>query len=1135
MTQPDLPQTVPNDEPPSPAVAEKTADELRSDTVVGEEAEPAPEPWTAERVSEWNAYYDVYVMLAALLLAFVASAVRVDSKNPVIWTHLKTGQLIAQQGAPVLADSFSYTETGARWINIPWLFQWSHAAIYKLVTDNVPGNNPSSAEQIGIGSLIALAALARLLTAWMLVNIRHPGPGLWWSAICVSLALGAIIIPIGGPFGVLTGGIALPGMVSPGNIGLLFLAGELLLLFRAYDRGSGRALYGLIPLFLLWVNVDQSFFVGLLLLAVATIGRALDGQLAVVPGEAAQDVQPADSLAGATSGAPGRPQAPAATGFIVLAICSAACLANPSTYRVFAAAISPIVQLFGPETELIRPGEFSFFGKQIQKLYRVDWYWLTVFYLLMVGLGLTSFLFNSRRFTWSRFLPFALFAAIWGMFMGYREEYAVVFAAVMTLNGQEWYHDRFGTAGRLGKGWTSWSVGGRLVTLAAIFFFVANIITGWRVVPGQPRFGFGFERGDFAFEAADYLARAVDIKGNVLNTSASQGDALIWRAFPARRTFYDGRDHLFSRDLLEEHRKIRTALRDDDEPVWKELLDRWDITSVMIDLDSSPETYKRLSQSPNWIPFYDDGRAVLFGRADAAEPDLTTFKNYRLDPELRAYKVSQPVPAADRPPTPTNWIDSIYQNRYLGRSQPHNGAALRWLQGTTFDENQPANPDPARCLLAIREARTALAANPDDPDAYRLLNLAYRILMTHEAGLLAGIPPTPENQPRVNTLTPNIDLLGTRFKQRVTALNYAIQTTPPPRTIEGRRELASLNLEMFQLFMQAGYIDLGRDRLAAALDQSEEGDFTPEVREQYTKQLDDLNERVKQIEDKLLDLQTERQAGPIERAAYARSQGAIGIAIVDLEEADRGNMAPIVVKPQLVELYCNTGWPDRAIEQLSGSLNEDPNTTADPGSTWIRQGQVYMLLGNYDSAATLWKDRAVRSLRSDRSVRALTDCRALLLGDAVTATNRDLTIPGLVNRQAALEYELGLCLLESGVPEQAAEHFTHALKLMPELPYRPIIVYYLEKIGKPVPGLPKKPVPAPFKPPSALDQPRKPTLPAAPTAQPASPTPAKSAAPKELAKPAKPKEKPKDAKPQEKPKGPSAAAAPKADPAKKKP
>ena len=218
---------------------------------------------------------------------------------------------------------------------------------------------------------------------------------------------------------------------------------------------------------------------------------------------------------------------------------------------------------------------------------------------------------------------------------------------------------------------------------------------------------------------------------------------------------------------------------------------------------------------------------------------------------------------------------------------------MRWLQGTNFDDSQPSSPDAARCLLAIREARTALAKNPDDPDAYRLLDIAYRILTMQETALLAGIPLTPENQPRVNMLVPNLEVLNTRFRQRVTALNFAIQTTPPPRTAEGRRELASLNLELFQLFLQAGCVDLVRDRLALVLDQSQPGDFTAEVRSQYAQQLDQLNQRVKQIEDNLLDLQVERQASPIEKAQYARSQGAVGLAIGELEEADRGNMAPL--------------------------------------------------------------------------------------------------------------------------------------------------------------------------------------------------------------------------------------------------
>ena len=369
----------------------------------------------------------------------------------------------------------------------------------------------------------------------------------------------------------------------------------------------------------------------------------------------------------------------------------------------------------------------------------------------------------------------------------------------------------------------------------------------------------------------------------------------------------------------------------------------------------------------------------------------------------------------------------------------------------------PRIPDPARCLLAIREARTALAKNPDDWVAYRLLDVAYRYLAQAETALLAGIPLDRENQSRISTLVPNIDVLNTRFRQRVTALNYAIQTTPPPKTAEARRELQSLNLELFQLFLQAGSIDLARDRLQIVLDQIQPGDLpSPEAEAQYQQQLDQLNQRVKQIEDHLLDLQVERQAGPIEKAMAARNQGAPGLAIGELEEADRGNMSPMIVKPQLVDLYCNTGQPDRALELLAMGASEDPNLGTEPGTSFMRQGQVYFLLGNYLSAASLWQERAIPRLRFDRSMRALSMAQLLARGDLIAATNINLILPNLVNRQAYWEYELALCLLESGSPDGAADYFTRALKLVPDLTVRPIIAYYLEKLGKPVPELPKK-------------------------------------------------------------------------------
>src|SRR5262245_18130362 len=98
------------------------ATDAEATPAVAEPPAPEPEPWTPERVSEWNAYYDMYVVIGVLLLVFVASANKIT--HSAIWTHLKTGELIAAKSAPVLRDPFSYTESGHRWVNIPWLFEW---------------------------------------------------------------------------------------------------------------------------------------------------------------------------------------------------------------------------------------------------------------------------------------------------------------------------------------------------------------------------------------------------------------------------------------------------------------------------------------------------------------------------------------------------------------------------------------------------------------------------------------------------------------------------------------------------------------------------------------------------------------------------------------------------------------------------------------------------------------------------------------------------------------------------------------------------------------------------------------------------------------------------------------------------
>ncbi len=271
MTEPETRQPVRETDP---AHSNATATAVDPESTALPEAETPPEPWTSERVFEWNAYYDVYVMWAALLLAFMVSCNYVTDSQ--FWLQLKSGELIAERASPVMTDTFSYTEVGRPWVNVPWLFQWLHAAIYKFVYGLVPVSptdltaNRAGAEQIAVGSMVALAAILRLVTAWMLLKIRRPGPGLWWSALCVTVAVGVVFHPL---LGIVTGGDCAPcdrcavdlGAIAPG------LRASRLVPRLCLNRQ--RALWWLIPAFVLWANLDESFLTGLLVLAAAVAGR----------------------------------------------------------------------------------------------------------------------------------------------------------------------------------------------------------------------------------------------------------------------------------------------------------------------------------------------------------------------------------------------------------------------------------------------------------------------------------------------------------------------------------------------------------------------------------------------------------------------------------------------------------------------------------------------------------------------------------------------------------------------------------------------------------------------------------------------------------------------------------------------
>ena len=1023
---------------------------------------PAPEPWTARRVFEWNSYYDLYVAAFVVLLAFLGTANKIPAANSGIWSLLEAGRQIVSTGRPVVTDTTSIAGEGSRWVNIPWLYELSHYGVYEGAASLAPrpeigmpvSKVSGPREQYGAGALIAVDSLVRALTALLLLGLRRKGPGLWWTALCVTMALGVTLGPAtiesltpaaGGEVvrsirpwvGVQIGGIASPAsVVGPETWGLLFLAVEMLLLHRAIDLGKPGRLYAMAPLFLLWANVDESFAFGLVALAASAVGLFVDSRR--------------------------RPSRPSPrSGLIALGLCVAATFVNPShVFGVlggFGSILRAIGLDVGPPTS--RPSSLFGVGFAPAGLEGVARS-LRLYYAALVGIGLASFLLNRRDFVLGRFLAFVVAAVLWALaFNIFTAMFAVVLAASMALNGQEWYHRAFGTEGRLGAGWTVWSTGGRLLTIAVVFAAIARGVTGWGGQVGDPQFGFGFNPDDFPFESAEAIKEA-PIEGNILNTSLAQGDAIAWKAASKRKAFVDSRNHLYPRSVFDDWGKLRFALRDDDVEKWQPALDRYKISAVMVQLigdprDNAPRTYARLMNSPNWVPFYDDGAVAMFGRADANAPaaDLAYFKANRLDAAGLVYKTPRPVPPWERPPTAT-WelVDSIFQNRLLNRPQPHTAAALRWLNPANVTAGRPYLADPAHCLMAIREARIALSNKPDDSTAFQILIEAYERLLAQESALILGISPTVENLPKITQAPSQGRYIVNRNRQLLAALNFRLETLPPSKSQDDQAIKANLNYTLAQLYLQGGALDLARERLRLVAEDAQTSGMNDEFLKNLTKQLVELNQRVEQVQSQMQDMAINRRATPLDKANFARANGAPGLAIHELEEANDAGANIPGVRPSLVDLYCEVGLPDKAFDVIFSLNVDDPTLSTGVGTASYRQGLVYLLLGNYENAVTLWRDKAIAQVRTQRNMEAPLAGGRLLQGEPVAAVRMFLELPEKVNLQAEWEFEVALAALEAGLsPDLVADHFQAALKLEPNLTVRPLIAYYLEMLGKPVP------------------------------------------------------------------------------------
>ena len=194
---------------------------------------PEPQPSRVARLADG--------LLLALLVVVAVLLGCYEMGDSDIWWHLRGGQWTLEHGRPPDLDPFTFGSADKRWIDIHWLYEVVLALTYRAG---------------GVGALVALAAAVGGLAFLVVLCARRQQ---WPAAVAVLCWLPALVL------------FAFRLDPRPEIFSLLYLGCFLAILWRAEERPTWAWL--LVPVQLLWVNMQGLFVLGPVLLAMFLAAR----------------------------------------------------------------------------------------------------------------------------------------------------------------------------------------------------------------------------------------------------------------------------------------------------------------------------------------------------------------------------------------------------------------------------------------------------------------------------------------------------------------------------------------------------------------------------------------------------------------------------------------------------------------------------------------------------------------------------------------------------------------------------------------------------------------------------------------------------------------------------------------------
>lgn len=912
----------------------------------GQSAATLPTDSVADPRHAWLGFVLFFLVgsLALLLASFPA-------RNSDVALHLAHGKELIEAGFSAKATPVAFGNHST------WLYDLFCYGIFAVA---------------GGGALVAVKAL---LVVGLAVVLMHLGRihGWWIPAVCTALAL-------------LTMSTRL--LLQPVTCSYFLFAAALLILRyrdtsmapplsprlpRGEAGGRRSTFWPLLVVFVIWVNVDGWFQLGLLTVACFELGRLLNNP--------ARDEDRMRSILWSASG---------------VAALASVCLLNPRGWHAF----EPIPELHW----LIAPGtlpELLATGQLRSPFQRSYW---TSFgqspaglaYYPLLGLSLLSLLLTARRWRWQRFLPWLALALMSALQVRVMPFFAVLAAAVAAWNLQEFFAAQHEDAERWNHPhWRRGLWGLRALALVVGLAFLMCAWPGWlQLPPYEPR--------RWAVELPPSLVRSaaecrrwqhqgkIAADSTALHLSRETAHVFAWYC-PEGKGVWDESLAAAVRGSSAPHDDIHERLRTlGVDHVIVHDPDRGRLFAALNALSADPQ---------QWPLLYLQGDVAIFGWRDPMNVGpQDPFAGRELDLERLALHPSPDKQAPRERPrhhdTARRWWDAFWKPApprsferdeaavYLLRAEALRLAApvghlLTWeaiqaaslvtaLAGCTqvtcfldvpvrFEVFRPElspqaeksalvpgfakfvlaaqssfafqrDDTPAEMIyLTIRAARRALAHDPEDANAHLILGECYLRLgrSTRERAWNRRLR----------------ELVQLRQAQASEALNQAVLLNPG---------LAEAHLNLAALYGDMGYLDLALEHRRAHFEliRAAGGRFAGSS-ERHLEQIAQLQRDLQQLTKAVQDLEkghAEAAAGMrvFERARLAAHKGLAGKARRILVGSDVAAFGPQGMALEL-DLLLRTG---RAKDVREWTVPEQAAALGQGNFRWLR-AQAYAASGDY--------------------------------------------------------------------------------------------------------------------------------------------------------------------------------------------